>query len=281
LAIQRWNSSTTPDASFGDIPTLVNTHLLDWEHITMDNEIRRELRLLKGYAIVVTALLGTISLAAFRQASQKQKFTEIDVERINVVEKDGKLRMVISNRDRSIGPIYKGKPFGYAGGTRPGIIFFNDEGTENGGLTFTGKREANGTYRASSGFSFDQFNQDQVLYLQYNDANGRRNMGLTVADRIDQDIYELVAERDSIQRVHPAGPARDSALAKWAQPRNGVPIVAQRVYVGRDVSKAAIVNLSDRNGKTRLRLMVDSLGTPSLEFLDASGAVTSRLPSAR
>ena len=247
----------------------------------MDNDIRRELRLLKGYAIVITALLGTVSLAAFRQASQKQKFTEIDVERINVVEKDGTLRRVISNTDRPIGPIYKGKPFGYAGGNRPGIIFFNDEGTENGGLGFSGKREADGTYNASSGFSFDQFNQDQVLYLQYNDANGRRNMGLTVADRIDQDIYDLVAERDSILRVHPAGPARDSAVAKWAQPRNGVPIVAQRVYVGRDVSKAALVNLSDRNGKTRLRLMVDSLGTPSLEFLDASGAVTSRLPSAR
>jgi hypothetical protein len=46
--------------------------------------------------------------------------------------------MVIANRPRSIGPIYKGEPFGYRGGTRPGIIFFNDEGTENGGLTFTG-----------------------------------------------------------------------------------------------------------------------------------------------
>ena len=247
----------------------------------MDNEIRRELRLLKGYAIVVTALLGTISLAAFRQASQKQKFTEIDVERINVVEKDGKLRMVIANRDRSIGPIYKGKPFGYAGGTRPGIIFFNDEGTENGGLTFDGKREADGTFHSQSGFSFDQFNQDQVLYLQYNDRNGRRNMGLTIADRTDTDIYDLVMERDSIRRLYPAGPARDTAVAKWAQPRNGVPMVAERVYVGRDVSKAALVNLSDRNGKPRLRLMVDSLGTPSLEFLDASGAVTSRLPAAR
>jgi hypothetical protein len=244
----------------------------------MDNDIRRELRLLKGYAIVITALLGTVSLAAFRQASQKQKFTEIDVERINVVEKDGKLRMVISNRDRSIGPIYKGKPFGYPGGTRPGIIFFNDEGTENGGLTFTGKREADGTFRASSGFSFDQFNQDQILYFQYNDNNGRRNTGLTIADRANVDIYDLVAERDSIQKAIPAGPARDSAMVKWAAPRNGVPLVAQRVYVGRDASKAALVNLSDRNGKPRLRLMVDSLGTPSLEFLDASGNVTSRLP---
>ena len=247
----------------------------------MDNEIRRELRLLKNYAIVVTALLGTLSLAAFRQASQKQKFTEIDVERINVVEKDGKLRIVISNRERSIGPIYKGKPFGYAGGTRPGIIFFNDEGTENGGLTFSGARQPDGTYRASSGFSFDQFNQDQVLYMQYNDNNGRRNMGLTIADRLDADIYDLVMERDSIVKAHPAGAARDAALTKWAQPRNGVPMVAQRVYVGRDVSKAAVINLSDRDGKARIRLMVDSLGTPSLEFLDAAGTVTSRLPQPR
>ena len=244
----------------------------------MDNDVRRELRVLKGYAIVITALLGTVSLAAFRQSTQKQKFTEIDVERINVVEKDGKLRMVLSNRDRSIGPIYKGKPFGYAGGNRPGIIFFNDEGTENGGLTFTGQRQPDGTYRASSGFSFDQFNQDQVLYLQYNDNNGRRNVGLTVADRANTDIYDLVAERDSIMKALPEGAARDSALQRWAAPRNGVPLFAQRVYVGRDLRKAAVVNLSDPDGKPRLRLMVDSLGAPSLEFLDASGNVTSRLP---
>jgi len=244
----------------------------------MDNEIRRELRLLKVYAIVITVLLGTVSLAAFRQASQKQRFTEIDVERINVVEPDGKLRMVISNRPRSIGPIYKGKPFGYAGGSRPGIIFFNDEGTENGGLTFDGKRQPDGTFRAQSGFSFDQFNQDQVLYFQYNDNNGRRNMGLTIADRADADIYDLVAERDSINKAIPEGPARTAALQKWAQPRNGVPLFAPRVYVGRDASKAAVVNLSDRNGKPRVRLVVDSLGTPSLEFLDATGNVTSRMP---
>jgi hypothetical protein len=248
---------------------------------SMDPQVRRELRILKGYAIAVTVLLGTISLTAFRQASQKQRFTEIDVERINVVEKNGNLRMVISNRERSIGPIYKGKPFGYPGGTRPGIIFFNDEGTENGGLTFTGQRNADGTYRASSGFSFDQFNQDQILYFQYNDVNGRRNMGFTIADRADVDIFDMVAERDSIRRVHPEGPARTAALQKWAAPRNGVPLVAQRIYLGRDVSKAAVLNLSDRDGKPRIRIMVDSLGTPSLEFLDASGRVTSRLPDAR
>jgi len=103
-------------------------------------------------------------------------------------------------------------------------------------------------------------------------------MGLTIADRADTDIYDLVAERDSIMKAVPEGPARTAAIQKWAAPRNGVPLVAQRVYVGRDVSKAALVNLSDRNGKTRIRMMVDSLGAPSLEFLDETGKVTSRLP---
>ena len=78
-------------------------------------------------------------MAAFARSSGHAKFTEIDVERINVVEPDGKYRLVISNRPRSIGAVYKMQSFGYAGGNRPGLIWFNDEGTENGGMTFTGR----------------------------------------------------------------------------------------------------------------------------------------------
>jgi hypothetical protein len=243
----------------------------------MEDRIKRELRALKAYAVITTLLFGTLTVAAFRQGQQNQRFTEIDVERINVVEPDGKLRMVISNRTRSIGPIYKGQPFGYAGGTRPGMIFFNDEGTENGGLTFTGRRLPNGTYQASTGMSFDQFDQDQVVVLNYSDSNGTRRMGLTIGDRANVNIFDLVKERDSIMQM-PEGAARDEALRRWAEPRDGVPLYAQRVYVGRDVTKSSVVDLSDPSGRPRLRLRVDSLGQPSLEFLDAQGAVTMRLP---
>ena len=241
------------------------------------HSVRRELRLLKAYALVVTALLGTLSLAAFKRSATKEKFTEIDVERINIVEPDGKLRMVISNRPRSIGPIYKGKPFGYAGGGRPGIIFFNDEGTENGGLTFTGKKNPDGTYAASTGLSFDQFNQDQILYFQYNEQNGQRRADFTIADRAPIDIYDMVAERDSLMKIADTA-ARRAALQKWAQPRNGQQLFAPRVYIARDRAKSAVINLSDPNGKPRLRLMVDSLGAASLQFLDENGAVTKRYP---
>ena len=247
-----------------------------------DDRLHREVRALKVYAVASSALLVILTLGAFRQQApqgQKGRFTELDVERINIVEPDGKLRMVLSNRPRSIGPIYKGKPFGYEGGGRPGIIFFNDDGPENGGLTFTGSRGADGKYRASSGFSFDQFNQDQILYFQYADENGRRRTGLTIADRADVDIYDMIQEREAIMKL-PAGAEREEALKRWAAPRNGVPLMAQRVYVGRDVAKNAVVNLSDPNGRSRLRLMVDSMGVASLEFLDEQGVVTSRLPAA-
>ena len=241
-------------------------------------EIRRETRFLRGYAILMTVAAGVVALAAFRPPpAQGRTFTEIDVQRINIVEPDGKLRMVISNRPRSIGPVYKGKAFGYPGGSRPGIIFFNDEGTENGGMTFTGSRDAQGRYTASSSWSFDQFDQDQVLTMQYVDQNGRRRTGITVGDRAEANIYDLVLKRDSINAM-PDTAARRMAMEKLMAPVNGVPMYATRLYAGRDVAKNAVVNLSDAQGRVRLRMRVDSLGRASVDFLDDSGRVTFSLP---
>jgi hypothetical protein len=243
----------------------------------MSDPIRRELRMLKVYALVVTALLGTLSVSAFRQATRRTRFTEIDVERINIVEPDGKLRMVISNRPRSIGPIYQGKPFGYHGGTRPGMVFFNDEGTENGGLNLVGRRRPDGGYVASTEMSFDQFNSDRTLTFRYDDDNGRKSTGITIADRDERNIYDLAMARDSINKMTDHA-AKAAALQRLFGPRNGVPFQATRVYLGRDRSKSAVLNLSDPSGRPRIRLRVDSLGAASLEFLDEKGAVTARLP---
>lgn len=243
----------------------------------MPDAVRRELRWLRAHALISTPLLMVLTLAAFRQEAQQTRFTEIDVERINVVEPGGKLRMVISNRPRSTGPIYQGKPFGYEGGTRPGIIFFNDEGTENGGLTFQGSRTPDGKFSAGHHLSFDQFDQDQVVVLNYSDNDGRRQVGLSFLDRADVNIFDVVAERDSIMKL-PDGPAKTAALERWRAPRDGVLLAAQRVYVGRDVRRAAVLRLSDPSGRPRIQLMVDSLGAPSLEFLDQHGKVVQQLP---
>jgi hypothetical protein len=53
-----------------------------------------------------------------------------------------------------------------------------------------------------------------------------------------------------------------------------------RLFVGKG-GKAANVILSDPQGRPRLRLMVDSLGTAKIEFLDESGRVVQRIPEQR
>jgi hypothetical protein len=246
----------------------------------------------------MTLIVGVLALGAFARPGGRHvgeiqgtraKFDVIDVERLNVLEPDGKYRIVLSNRPRSIGPIYMGKPFGYEGGTRPGMLWFNDEGTENGGFTFTGTKCETGTnkvtgrpcrvgtYSAQTHFTFDQFDQDQIFVMNYNDQNGTRRVGLTISDRKDDNIYDLVMRRDSIVKNTPDTAAARVAITRalGGTPEN--PAAAERLYIGRDAAKNAILNMRDKLGKTRLRLVVDSLGGARIEFLDADGKVTNSM----
>ncbi len=224
----------------------------------------------RTYGVVSTTIIGALALAAFTKANQKPHFHEIDVERINVVEPDGKLRMTISDAARSPGWVFHGKP--YPG--RPkgaGMIFFNDEGEEDGGIGFGG-RKVNGQVQADGGLAFDKYDQDEAVALRYSDDNGQRRQGLTITDRADMPITELLAKRDAI-RTMPAGAARDSAMKAFVE-NNGHPLAAQRLFAGRDPSSSAVVNLADPLGRPRLRLVVDSTGAASIQFLDTAGHVT-------
>src|SRR5499426_1131049 len=103
------------------------------------SRLEKEVRILKVYAVVMTLLFGALALSAFRQADQKTKFTEIDVERINIVEKDGKLKMVISNSERQHPGVIEGRTLSRS---RPaGMLFFNDKGDECGGLSFSSEQQ--------------------------------------------------------------------------------------------------------------------------------------------
>jgi hypothetical protein len=234
-------------------------------------QLKREVRRLRAFVLVATSGIVIVGLTAFRRTPAPTRFDEIDVQRINIREPDGKLRMVLSDKARSTGPIAYGKPFGYPGGTRPGIIFFNDEETEDGGLVFDGKTE-NGKYAAGAQLSFDQYNHDQVMTLAYDDRNGDRTVGLSMAERRGPIIGERARLVDSVNSM-PDGAAKDSARRRLLGPINGVPQFAQRVFVGRrDNGNAALV-LMDGKGRPRLRLVVDSLGSARIEFLNDSNRV--------
>jgi hypothetical protein len=238
-------------------------------------KLQRDVRLLKAYAIVITLLLGVVALAGFNQANQKTKFTEIDVERINIVEKDGKLKMVISNSERQHPGVIDGRMLSRK--RPPGLLFFNEKGDECGGLSFNGD-EKDGKGNASALLAFDRFRQDQTVAIQYGENNGQYSAGLRVWDRPDTSLGELVDKLQAIEKL-PDGPEKMQAMQKLRETSGAG--VAQRVFVGKTREKAAALTLSDPQGRPRLLLMVDAQGAAKLEFLDEKGAVVQRLPAAK
>jgi hypothetical protein len=242
----------------------------------MENKLDKQVRFLKIYSVVATLAGALFLLTAFTLQKGKQNFEEINVQRINVVEKDGSLRLVIANNERSPGPIERGKPFGYPGGGRAGIIFYNEEGTENGGLVFGGKKE-NGKPNPSAygGLTFDQYDRDQTVALQYSEDDGKRRAGLAISDySTDITSLQFDQKRKEWEKM-PDGPAKDEARRKLRQQSPKL-----RMYAGRYREGTSVVQLADGEGRTRLQMVVDLAGNARIEFLDEKGNVTQRIPEA-
>ena len=227
---------------------------------------------LRAYVVVSSLMLVGLTTAAFQQRPP-QTMGEITVERINVVDRDGTLRMVISNKDRMHPGVMDGKtidrPRPYAG-----IIFFNDQGDESGGITYAGQ-VAGSLRSASAGLTFDQLKQDQTIGLSYGEANGQRSAALEVWDRSETPLSQRIEELNNANKRTDAA-ARDAAIARA---RANAPPASRRVFVGKALDRSSQISLADTNGQPRLNIIVDAAGNPRIEFLDAKGKVVARLPA--
>lgn len=239
----------------------------------MEESLRRDVRFLKAYAAFSSLLLVFVTAAAFRRPAEKQTFGEIDVERINLVEKDGKVRMIISNVERFPQPIVGGRTLERQSPPMPGLLFYNDDGDENGGLVF-GSRKAAGSTVAAGAIMFDQYRQDQTVGIEYSEENGQRTAGFYVWDRPEGRLTEILDEIMAANRLPPA----EKQKVRQSMRDRGL-MGAERVFVGKMPDRSATVTLRDVNGKARLVLSVDAAGAPKIDFLDAQGAIVSSLPA--
>lgn len=245
------------------------------------DKIQKQIRYLTIYAIVSSILLITALSLIFKMDRQTENLSveELTAKRINIVEPNGLPRLVLSNVEKSPANLNHGKPFGIPGGNRGGLIFYDDEATECGGLVFSGRKDSSGKYFASGHFSFDQYNQNQVLYLQYLDDNGDRKTGLYVDDWHNSPPYPEFRRTYKETEKLPNGPERDAKLKELLEPANSDPAFAHRVFIGKDADKSALINLADKKGMTRIQLIVDSMGEAKINFLDPTGKVVYSLPN--
>jgi len=184
-----------------------------------------------------------VTLVAYPQSGSEAglKHGKVTTERVDIREPDGTLRMVISNHAKLPGVIVRGKETKL---DRPqaGMIFYNDEGSENGGLIFGGRRNANGEVVDSGGsLSFDKYDANQIVQLIGVDDKEDRFAGLVVTDS-------------------PTGTE-----------------VHRRVWVGRDDSGTASLALMDARGRKRIMMTVATDGTPSIAFLDSEGKIVKQI----
>lgn len=190
--------------------------------------------------IAYATLLSTvfiIMLVTGAKSQRNENFDNIRVQRIDVVEPDGTLRMVIANHERMPGVIVKGREFPKVDRPEAGMLFYNDEGTENGGLIFGGHRNGNGQIVDSGvSLSFDKYGQArQIVQLAGVDDKDNKFAGLAVNDQ------------------------------------------NHRIWVGRKEDGASVVSLMDGNGRKRIVMQVAADGAASLDFLDAEGHVVRHL----
>jgi hypothetical protein len=229
----------------------------------MNDKLKREITFLKVYAGLLTvALLGTIFYVM--RSSKAESFKEITVERINVVESNGDLKLVISNSERQHQGIVNGKPLPKRE-RQAGLIFFNAVGDECGGLVYDGNDEEAGLV-----LSVDQYRDDQIMQMRYieNTEKDARTYGMRFWDYPKEDGYdERNRAYENLQKIE--DPKEKSAAYQKMKQEGLLP--EDRMFVGKKMNNDIGVFINDNQGKPRIRIYIDSENRPKIELLDEEG----------
>jgi hypothetical protein len=237
----------------------------------METKLEKEVRFLKIYAVVATLFCAVFLLSGFAFESKKQKFEEIDVERINIVEKNGKLDMVISNQARQHPGIVNGKIIERKGPRPPGMIFFNHLGDEMGGLIF-GDNGGNGHFGS---FTWDKVRNDQTMGFRYLESdNGSYQSGIEMWQQPNLPSDVVNSRLEAADKLDEK--ARKAAIQAMLEKGE---LATNRLFLGKRRDNSNELLMSDSRGRPRIRLKVAPDGTPKLEFLDEAGKLIAGFPN--
>ncbi len=183
---------------------------------------------------------GLLLSSSLRQSDQggvrAASFDELTVQRLDVVDREGRRRIVISNAERFPLPVLGGKE--YPRSIQPaGRVFYKPDGDECGGIGLVSVPLAD---RAM--LIFDYQNSEAVGIGMTETSDGGYSAGISIVDRqpLDADVSEV----GSVGR--------------------------ERISVSNESGSASLV-LSDSTGKPRIRLFVAADGDADIQLLDDEG----------
>jgi hypothetical protein len=237
----------------------------------MKTKIEKEVRFLKIYALIATIVCSGILLTGFTSMTNNQKFGEIDVERINIVEADGELKMVISNQARQHPGIVNGKVIEREYPRPAGMIFFNHLGDEMGGFIFG----ENGETGHFGSLTFDKVKNDQTIGFRHLEGDdGTYTSALQMWQQPDIPIDVVMEKYNAAMKIEDEA-ERKAAIQKM---RDNNELTTTRLFLGKSRDDGTYLLMSDLKGRNRIQLMVKPDGTPQLVFLDEEGEIIYSIP---
>ena len=244
--------------------------------------MKRELVFLRAFAFTTAMGMIFITTSAFKKKGN-QKFSEIDVERINIVEKDGTVKMIITNIERFPNGIdeINGRPTNEDRKKRSGMLFFNEDGIECGGFIYDGQKKANG-HSAGLSLTYDQYDGDQVMQLitQNHQQGDKRFVSSSLAfnDRPSKEsqlrTMEIMKELEELRQRDPDAMREKYKTYEEQGLIGGVP----RVMLGKSRSQNNGLFLFDDKGMPRAMFYVDKDNNGKLDFFDGEGNTIASFP---
>lgn len=240
---------------------------------------KKELVFLRTFALTTAIGILTFASVAFKQIGNK-KFGTIDVERINIVEADGTVKMVITNMAHfpSLGDSINNRSY-HKRKKRAGMLFFTEDGKECGGFIYDGTKTENG-HSAGLSLTFDQYDGDQVMQLITTDnkfKNTRRKSGYLVFN--DRGEYETKESMDKaakeLQAIKDPKERKKKYKEYWEKGTFGS---VKRVVVGQIPGKQNGLFLFDDKGKPRAKFCIDKDNNVKLIAYDEKGNVVGSWP---
>jgi hypothetical protein len=229
----------------------------------MGEKIAREIKFLKIYSLVLTLVLLFLFYLIIKP-NRKSRFQEISVERINVVEKNGNLRLVISNSERQHPGSINGKELP-SRERAAGLIFFNSVGDECGGLIYDGTEKEAGLV-----LSVDKFRDDQVMQLQYMEDTKSKNRkyGVQLWDYPKENSFnERMKGFEELEKLK----NKDEIQKAYDKMKEDSLLMEDRLFLGRTYNKDIGLFINDKKGNPRIKVYVDDNNNPKIEFLDDKG----------
>lgn len=239
----------------------------------MESNLIRQVRFLQILVFILLAATTLLCINLFYPLLPRQTFRIVEAGRINIREANGILKAALSNS--------AGFNEGYRethGGVRfSGLMFYNEEGQETGGLVYSGKENKDG-HDADVTLTFDQFRQDQNVYLHHEESKDAKGLriedGLTINSRPDwTKVKEEYGIYDQLQKL----PEEQREEFRLRSLQTGK-ISTRRLFFGvqRGIKENqpyddAGVFIKNKWGRNAIKLYVDDKNQPHFEVYDQLG----------